>query len=564
MPGIGLAGGKSGADDAAFELSAAALLGGEATESEELGREVPRRELADTQQLNDPEEMGQDANANSIQPREGVTPVAGEQKTEVAAPSSSPAPAARPAAAAKNVIGDYRLIKKLGQGGMGTVFKAHQMSLDREVALKVLSKEMAARQPALVQRFQREARVMARLDHPNILRCYEVGQFGGLHYFTMEYVDGGSVQDWLARLGKLPVGDALHIVLECARGLQHAHEQSMIHRDIKPENILLTRKGVVKVADLGLAKAQDENLDLTRTGVGAGTPVYMAPEQGRDVKHVDQRSDIYSLGCMLYCLMTGQAPFKGETLIELFEAKTKGNRSPARTFNSEIPGRLDLIIDKMTAPRPDHRYQSCDEVIAALEELGLANDRLTFLGNTAVPTAQKSAAPARRPGAAPGHSPARSSAPAPPRFDEPPVDAWYVKLEAGDGEVLTKKMDTEKLNGMIRHGTVSAQTLVSRSFRGEYRKLGTFAEFTSLVQAKAINARADRKGEKFRNLYEKIEKDEQRRHTRRWLHNLVLRAGGLVGLLIWLAILAALAVGAYFLISQGLMDVLRRIGLAVL
>src|SRR5207248_6262426 len=138
---------------------------------------------------------------------------------------------------------------------------------------------------------------------------------------------------------------ALHIVLACAHALQHAHELKLVHRDIKPDNVLLTRKGVVKLADLGLAKAQDEDLSLTKTGTGAGTPLYMAPEQARDVKHVDHRSDIYSVGCMLYYFLTGKLPFTGETLVEVIDAKQKGKFTPARRLNADIPPRLDLIID---------------------------------------------------------------------------------------------------------------------------------------------------------------------------------------------------------------------------
>src|SRR5262249_32437964 len=159
------------------------------------------------------------------------------------------------------VLGDFRLVKKLGVGGMGQVFKGRQISLDRDVAVKVLSKQLAGN-PAFVQRFYREARIMARLDHPHIVRCYGVGEAFGWHYVAMEYLDGGSMQDQLKKLGKLSLGDALHVILACAHALQHAHELEMIHRDIKPDNILLTGKGVVKVADLGLAKALSEELNL--------------------------------------------------------------------------------------------------------------------------------------------------------------------------------------------------------------------------------------------------------------------------------------------------------------
>src|SRR5262249_21613680 len=161
----------------------------------------------------------------------------------------------------------------------------------------------------------------------------------------------------LRRQGKLAVGDALHLVLATAAALQHAHEQNLIHRDVKPDNILLTRKGVVKVADLGLAKARSEDLDLTRTGTGAGTPYYMAPEQARNAKYVDGRSDIYALGCMLYCFLVGKLPFEGDTALALIQAKEVGKFPPVRKSVPEVPERLDLIIDKMLAKNPQHRYQ---------------------------------------------------------------------------------------------------------------------------------------------------------------------------------------------------------------
>src|SRR5262245_50037597 len=201
-------------------------------------------------------------------------------------------------------LGDFRLVRKLGEGGMGAVYQAHQISLDRPAAVKVMAKHLASK-PDLVERFYREARLMARLDHPNIVRSYGVGEAHGMYYLAMEFVDGGSVSFHLKRVGKFSVGDALHIILACARALAHAHEQTIIHRDIKPDNVLLSKAGVVKLADLGLAKALEEDLDLTRTGIGAGTPYYMAPEQAANAKQADVRSDIYSLGCMLYLFLTG-------------------------------------------------------------------------------------------------------------------------------------------------------------------------------------------------------------------------------------------------------------------
>lgn len=274
-------------------------------------------------------------------------------------------------------LGDFHLLKKLGEGGMGEVFQARQIGLDRDVAVKVLASH-AVNDATFVQRFQREARVMAKLAHPHILSCYAVGEQRGLHYLAIEYAAGGSLADWLKKLGKLSVGDALHVVMVVADALQHAHESELIHRDIKPENILITGQGVVKVADLGLAKSASENLTLTRTGAGPGTPTYMSPEQTRDARHVDARSDIYSLGCVFYNCLTGAPPFEGETFIELFEAKEKGVYAPASALNEEVPARLDAIIGKMLARKANDRYQTCADLIRDLAELDTANPTLGF------------------------------------------------------------------------------------------------------------------------------------------------------------------------------------------
>src|SRR5262245_35127039 len=170
-----------------------------------------------------------------------------------------------------NEIGDYRLTKKLGEGGMGAVFKARQLSMDRDVALKVLPKHLA-KDKDFVDRFYREARASAKLDHPNIVRGIAGGEEKGFHYFAMEFVDGESCEKILQEPRKFKVADALKIALDIARALDHAHSKGMVHRDIKPENILVTRDGTVKLADLGLAKETETNNALTQTGHGFGTP----------------------------------------------------------------------------------------------------------------------------------------------------------------------------------------------------------------------------------------------------------------------------------------------------
>jgi serine/threonine-protein kinase len=277
-----------------------------------------------------------------------------------------------------NVLGHYRLLRKLGEGAMGAVYQAEDTSNRRIVALKVLHKSVASR-PIAVQRFQREARMMEGIDHPNVLRCEETGCIGGWHYLVMEYVDGRSLQAYLLERGRWAVGDALHVILACARGLQHAHEQAMIHRDIKPVNILISAAGQVKIADLGLAKLIEIDDDLTRTGVGVGTPLFMAPEQIVDAKHVDHRCDIYGLGCVLYNLLAGELLFKPDSLLAILDAKRKADLPWLRERNPDVPESLSALVQRMVATRPESRPATCAEVIAEIEALGLAAEHLSFI-----------------------------------------------------------------------------------------------------------------------------------------------------------------------------------------
>jgi serine/threonine-protein kinase len=474
-----------------------------------------------------------------------------EAATEVAGKGGAPAPAPTPAKDPKSsMLGDFRLTKKLGEGGMGAVYKGRQDTLDRDVAVKVMSKKLGADQ-LFVQRFYREARIMAKLDHPNIVRCYHVGEDKGLHFLAMEFVDGGSIQDWLKKLGKFSLGDSLHIILACADALQHAHELDLVHRDIKPDNILLTKKGVVKVADLGLAKGLSEELSLTRTGTGAGTPYYMALEQAKDAKHVDGRCDIYSLGCMLYVFLTGELPFRGETTLELFKAKEAGKFEPARRHNAEVPERLDLILDKMLAKNPDHRYRTCAEVIADLEALGLANPALSFLTPAGEAKPGARGAPAPRPAAAGTRPTGRPvlRGPTGPAVEEEEPEFWYARYKGPDGKQVTRKMTETELIGLIKSEKFDPDTQLSRHLKDGYRDLATYRQFEPLLRARMSKARADKKAAKFRSMYEKIEQEEKTYQRWRWIRRKFRSAGGLLSLVVWLAILAGVGYLGYWAVK---------------
>lgn len=451
-----------------------------------------------------------------------------------------------PGAAKASVLGDYKLLKKLGQGGMGAVFKAHQVSLDRDVAVKVLSKELSGK-PAFVERFKREARVMAKMDHPNILRCFEVGEASGYHYLSIEFVEGGSLADWLKKLGKFALGDALHAIITIARALEHAHELKLIHRDIKPDNILLTKKGLIKVADLGLAKATDDDLGLTKTGTGAGTPIYMAPEQARDVKHVDGRCDIYALGVMLYVFLTGQAPFQGTTLVEVIEAKEKGKFKPMRSFNSEVPERLDLIADKMMAKDPKLRYATCTQVVEELEALGLANDQLSFFADAGpAPAARISSPKAAAPTAKTAVNAASVAKAAGPKEAVVEADVWYWKFTDPKGRPVNKKMSTDEVIALIKSGSINAKAQLSKALQGGYRAIGAYSEFETYFRGKIAEKKAGKGADKYKSMLEQIEAEETRRQRWKGLKRIFGKFGSFVGLLIWLAVIAGVVVGGWY------------------
>lgn len=291
-------------------------------------------------------------------------------------------------------IDGYRIEGMLGTGGMGSVFLAHQISLDRKVALKVLPNKFASNAD-LLARFTREALSAAQLNHHNIIQVYDVGSAGDLHYISMEFVRGKTLADMTKEEGRLQPDDAAGYVLQTARGLKYAHDRGIIHRDIKPANLMVNEHGVVKIADMGLAKMRGvaEKLpsqsgvaespshsqlsaDLTHADVAMGTPAYMAPEQTRDASSVDGRADEYSLGCTLYYLCTGKAPFGGSTVYEIF-SKHQTEPPPSMDVHVHgIPGGFKRIVERMLEKVPESRYQDMSEVVKDLESyLGIDSEK---------------------------------------------------------------------------------------------------------------------------------------------------------------------------------------------
>ena len=432
---------------------------------------------------------------------EGNTPPK-QPRPELVAPANigSSAKLQRPAGKEPVNLGDFKLISKIGEGAMGAVYKAKQISFNRDVALKVLFPHIA-RNPKLVERLHREGHTMGRLDHPNIVQAYGVDQDQGWHYIALEFIDGQSMQKWLDELGRASLGDALHIVITCARALEYAHKEGVVHRDIKPDNILIDKNGSVKVADLGMVKTidDDEQMALTQTGHAVGTPWYMPLEQAKNAKETDGRSDIYALGCMLYCFVTGTPPFAGKTLLDVIRAKEAGTFPPARQLNNDVPERLDLIITKMTAKLPKYRYQTCTELIHDLESLGLANARLDFLMSK---SERAAAAVASKPQSS--HDDLRAIAVVDPNI-------WYVRIKDHDGHKTVQKLTTVQVQKMLSDNTLAPNHKASHDEKEGFRALATYKEFQGQALVKASKQSADDRSIRYRTLYKKIEEQANQR-----------------------------------------------------
>ncbi len=343
------------------------------------------------------------------------------------------------------VLGEYVLLEQLGEGGMGVVYEARHKRMDRRVAIKVLPRELT-RSPDAVERFQREVRAMARLDHPNIVLAHDASESGGLHYLVMERVDGPDLDTLVRTQGPMPMGEALRCIRQAADALAAAHAGGIIHRDVKPGNLLLTRDGRIKLLDLGIARLRDRpdgttDPTLTRDSSLLGTVAFMAPEHAEDPRKADERSDIYSLGCTLYCVLTGDHPFDGPTTLAILLAAREGPVPDVRRFlpkpakGAMLLDELQAFLARMMARYPEQRPGSMAEVIQEIDALiaGMPPEvlelrrldeavMLAAAGGDDVPTVRESASATAgsMPTRAPSRARAASAAPVmPPPASKP-------------------------------------------------------------------------------------------------------------------------------------------------
>ena len=392
-------------------------------------------------------------------------------------------------------LGGYRLMRLLGEGGMGAVYLAYHEGQDQQVAIKVLADPLASNQ-AYVDRFYREAKSGAMLNHPNIVRTLGVGQDRATskHYLVLEFVDGQTAQSLLDQQQRLALGDAVHIALDVARALEHAHSRSIVHRDIKPDNILISRSGVSKLVDLGLARRLDEASHLTAARQGFGTTYYMPYEQAINAKRADGRSDIYALGATLYHLIAGVVPFVGDNHLEVVEKKKQGVYAPASKLNPTVPAVLDHILSRMLARDPLDRYQTASELIVDLERSRLAAPVPSFADpNRALqdPWVQQCLASSAEPTRLDPETPPLSvAAESDPRTTLPEDNLWVLRYRNPAGKLCRARANTDQILQRLKRGRLSLKIEVRRADGQTYHPLSYYPEFKDAVPAQPMPKKA--------------------------------------------------------------------------
>jgi serine/threonine protein kinase len=348
-------------------------------------------------------------------------------------------------------IGNYDLLDKVAEGGMGSIYKGRHRETGQIVALKVMPTHMAGN-AVLLKRFEQEFRAASLLDHPNIVRALDYGDAGSSPYLVMEFVDGESLGQKLEREGRISETEAIKIIAQIAQGLHRAHKTGMIHRDVKPDNIMVMPDGTAKLADLGLVKEVEADLNLTRTGRGLGTPHFMAPEQFRNAKNADVRCDIYSLGATLYMMVTGDLPFKSNGPLDAWMKKIHNEITGPRKVNPEITERVDWAIRRAMNADPEKRPASCREFVEDLT--GHSTRKVTAADSGAVAN-----------------------------------DIWYLVYKDEMGVLHTVKGTTQAIRRSLKEGLLgdAANVRASRSKTGPFDPVRSYPEFRDLVAAPGEN-----------------------------------------------------------------------------
>jgi serine/threonine protein kinase len=377
-------------------------------------------------------------------------------------------------------IGPYRVLRKLGEGGMGAVYLAFDAKAGRQVAIKVLNPSQSTVRSSL-DRFHREGKHGALLNHANIVRNLDSGidMPTGLFYLVLEFVDGPSAHELLDSRGRLTVSDAVAIVLDVARALEHAHKKGIIHRDLKPANILISRSGLAKLSDMGLARKLDESSTLTNASQGIGTPYYVAYEQAMNARKADERSDIFALGATLYHLLTGHVPFPGESTVEIVERKGIGRYAKARSFNPEVTERLETILAKMMALDPADRYQTASEVIVDLErsQLGGAIPSFVELDEALKdPVMRQRLTSTVQPTSPDFHGHQQIAQPV-----AVAADFWFVRYIDRFGKRCKSKLTTRQICQRYREGQFAEHVEVARASNEHFQPLTQVIEFVALL-----------------------------------------------------------------------------------
>jgi serine/threonine protein kinase len=358
-----------------------------------------------------------------------------------------PADTSKPALSS---VGKYDLLAKVAEGGMGAVYRGRNRETGQIVAVKVVAEHMLGNQ-VILKRFEQEYNAASQLNHPNIVRAMDYGTEGSTPFLVMEFVEGESLGQKLQREKSLSEREAVRLIGQIAQALHRAHKERLIHRDVKPDNILVTPDGTAKLADLGLVKEVEADLNLTRTGRGLGTPHFMAPEQFKNAKNVDPRCDIYSLGATLYMMVTGEMPFHSSGPLEAYMRKIDNKITPPRELVPALSERIDWAIRRSMSADPDQRPESCREFV---EDLTGRSTRKV--------TASEAAGSGQQ-------------------------EVWYLVYKDEEGTTHTLKGNKAGICRSLKEGLLgdASNVRASRTKEGPFEPLRSFPEFRQLVVSPA-------------------------------------------------------------------------------